>query len=87
MMLLIYDTFKASDSKISSLKISLLRKQMKSLKNLIFLKLSSLCYKDKSEYCTVQRMIKNNHILEISNILNARAQSMLLIVTEIEFYC
>lgn len=32
-------------------------------------------------------MNDKDHILEISNILNARAQSMLLIVTEIEFYC
>lgn len=66
-MLLMYDTFKASDSKTSSLR------NKWSFKSLIFSKLlqSFLCYKDKFENCTVQWMINNNCIIEIGNILKA----------------
>lgn len=72
LMLLMYDTFKASDSKTSSLEISLLRNKW-SFKNPIFSKLleSFLCYKDKFENCTVQWMIRNNCLIEIGNILKA----------------
>lgn len=49
---------------------------MKNPKNQIFKKLSSLCYEDKFEYCTVQWMIKDNHIIIESNI-NAGTQIML----------
>lgn len=77
-------TFKndvASDSKISSCKISLFRNKGRALRISSFQSYySSFVLQDKYEYCTVQWMIKNNHITEIGDILNARAQSMLLIV-------
>lgn len=68
MMSLVYDTFKASDSKISFLKISLLGNKevlrIKSFRNYQ----SSLHYKDNFEYCIVQ-WIQDIHIIIITFLM------------------